>query len=165
MVNNTGGGYKPESGLALQKVTTAVKTIAHWLPATKRAIADAGQVRTLIDEFLRYGLAEELEDQIMNGDGTGENFEGLNTVSGTQTQAYDTDILTTLRKAKTKVRTVGRSRATAYVMNPADWERVDLLQDNENRYYFGGPAGGPADRVGSAGRGVQGGRRGRPVGR
>ncbi|MFI2577704.1 phage major capsid protein [Streptomyces rochei] len=140
LVNNAGGGYKPESGLALAKISTTVKTIAHWLPATKRALADAGQVRTLIDEFLRYGLAEELEDQVMNGDGTGENFEGINTVSGTQSQAYDTDILTTLRKAKTKVRTVGRSRATAYVMNPADWEKVDLLQDNEARYYFGGPA-------------------------
>jgi len=140
LVLNAGGGYKPESGMALQKVSTTVKTIAHWLPATKRAIADAGQMRTLIDEFLRYGLAEELEDQVMNGDGSGENFEGLNTVSGTQSQAYDTNILTTLRKAKTKVRTVGRSRATAYVMNPADWEKVDLLQDNEARYYFGGPA-------------------------
>lgn len=140
LVNNAGGGYKPESGLALQKVSTTVKTIAHWLPATKRALADAGQIRTLIDEFLRYGLAEELEDQIMNGDGTGENFEGISTVSGTQSQAFDTDILTTLRKAKTKVRTVGRSRATAYAMNPADWEKVDLLQDNEARYYFGGPA-------------------------
>ncbi|RAN92654.1 Major capsid protein [Micromonospora saelicesensis] len=139
LINNAGGGYKPESALALAKVSTTVKTIAHWIPATKRALADAGQVRTLIDQFLRYGLEEELEDQMVNGDGTGENFEGLNTVSGTQSQAYDTDILTTLRKAKTKVRTVGRSIATAYVMNPADWEKVDLLQDNEARYYFGGP--------------------------
>jgi HK97 family phage major capsid protein len=140
LINAAGGGYKPESGLALAKVSTTVKTIAHWIPATKRALADAGQVRTLIDEFLRYGLAEELEDQVMNGDGTGENFEGIATVSGTQSQAFDTDILTTLRKAKTKVRTVGRSRATAYAMNPADWEKIDLLQDNEARYYFGGPA-------------------------
>ncbi|WP_431881567.1 phage major capsid protein [Micromonospora chalcea] len=139
LVNNAGGGYKPESGMTLAKVTTSVKTIAHWLPATKRALADAGQVRTLIDQFLRYGLEEELEDQIMNGDGSGENFDGIANVSGTQSQAYDTDLLTTTRKARTKVRTVGRSIPTAYVMNPADWEAIDLLQDNEARYYFGGP--------------------------
>jgi HK97 family phage major capsid protein len=141
LVNNAGGGYKPESGLALAKITTPVKTIAHWMPVTKRALSDAAQIRTLIDAFLRYGLEEELEDQMIQGDGTGENFEGLGTVSGVQAQAWDTDALTTTRKAKTKVRTVGRSMANAYLLNPADLETLDLLQDNEARFYFGGPSG------------------------
>jgi HK97 family phage major capsid protein len=141
LVNNAGGGYKPESGLALAKVTTPVKTIAHWMPVTKRALSDAAQIRTLIDAFLRYGLEEELEDQMIQGDNTGENFEGLATVSGVQAQAWDTNALVTLRKAKTKVRTVGRSVANAYLLNPADLEALDLLTDNENRYYFDGPSG------------------------
>ncbi|GAA2629640.1 phage major capsid protein [Streptomyces axinellae] len=145
LVNNAGGGYKPESALAAAKVTTPVRTIAHWIPITKRSLSDASQIRTLIDSFLRYGLEEELEDQMVSGDGTGENFEGLANVSGVQAQAWDTNALTTLRKAKTKVRTVGRSMANAYLLNPADLETVDLLQDNEGRFYFGGPAG-----VGSA---------------
>jgi HK97 family phage major capsid protein len=141
LVNNAGGGYKPESGVALAKVTAAVKTIAHWMPATKRAMSDAAQVRTLIDAFLMYGLEEELEDQMVQGDNTGENFEGVATVSGTQSQAWDTNLLKTTRKAKTLVRTVGRSIANAYLLNPADTEVLDLLQDNEARFYFGGPAG------------------------
>ena len=66
-------------------------------------------------------------------------------MSGVQAQAWDTNALTTLRKAKTLVRTVGRSMANAYLLNPADLETVDLLQDNEGRFYFGGPGG-----VGSA---------------
>lgn len=136
---NAANGVKPESALALAKVTETVKTIAHWLPATTRALSDAGQIRTLIDTFLRYGLEEELEDQMVNGNGSGENFMGIGNVSGTQSQAFVTDKLTTTRKARTLVRTVGRSTPTAYVMNPADWEAIDLLQDNENRYYFGGP--------------------------
>lgn len=137
----TANGTKPESGLATAKVTTPVKTIAHWIPATKRALSDAAQIRTLIDNFLEYGLEEELEDQIVSGDGTGENFEGLSTVSGTQSQAWDTDLLTTTRKAKTKVRTVGRSVPNAYLLNPLDVETMDLLQDNEGRFYRGGPVG------------------------
>jgi len=132
-------GTKPESTLALAKVTETVKTIAHWIPATKRALSDAGQLRTLIDSFLRYGLEEELEDQMVNGDGTGENFTGINNISGVQAQAWDTNILTTTRKGRTKVRTVGRAVPTAYLFNPSDWETLDLLQDNEARYYFGGP--------------------------
>ena len=102
-------GAKPESGLALSRVTETVKTIAHWLPATKRALADAGQIRTLVDNFLRYGLEEELEDQMVNGDGTGENFTGLLTLSTTTPQAWSTNILTTTRKARTLVRTTGRA--------------------------------------------------------
>jgi HK97 family phage major capsid protein len=147
LVNNANGGYKPESGLALAKVTAAVKTIAHWMPATKRALSDAAQVRTLIDAFLMYGLEEELEDQMIQGDNTGENFEGLGNVSGVQAQAWDTDLLTTTRKAKTKVRTVGRSVANAYLLNPADTEALDLLQDNEARFYFGGPGGAGTAQV------------------
>ena len=48
-------------------MSTTVKTIAHWIPITKRAAADAAQVRTLVDNFLRYGLNEELEDQMLTG--------------------------------------------------------------------------------------------------
>jgi HK97 family phage major capsid protein len=135
-----GTGAKPESAIALSKGTTTVKTIAHWVPATRRALADAGMLRMYIDTFLRYGLEEELEDQILVGDGTGENFTGIMNTSGTQTQAYTTDLLTTLRQARTKVRVTGRSTPTGYVMHPNDWEDLDLLQDNEARYYFGGPS-------------------------
>lgn len=133
-------GTKPESALTLERVTTTVKTIAHWIPVTKRALSDAGQIRTLIDNFLRYGLDEELEDQMVSGSGAGENFTGFANISGVQAQAWDTDILTTTRKARTLVRLVGRATPTAYLLNPSDWQTIDLLQDNEGRYYYGGPA-------------------------
>lgn len=134
-----GSGVKPESGLTLEKVTANVKTIAHWIPATKRALSDAAQIRTLIDNFLEYGLEEELEDQIVTGDGTGENFEGILDVSGTQAQAWDTDLFTTTRKARRKVRTVGRAIPTAYLLNPEDNERIDLEKDGNDRFYGNGP--------------------------
>ena len=135
------GGRKPESAMTLEKVTTNVKTIAHWIPATKRALSDAAQIRTLIDNFLEYGLEEELEDQIVNGDATGENFEGILTVSGTQAQAWDTDLFTTTRKAKRKVKTVGRATATAFLFNPEDNERIDLERDGNDRFFGNGPFG------------------------
>jgi HK97 family phage major capsid protein len=134
-----GTGVKPESDLVLEVVQAPVKTIATWLAATRRALADAGQLRTLIDNELRYMVQEELEDQIVAGSGTGENFTGLFNTTGTQTQAWDTDILTTTRKARTKVQVVGRATPNAYLLNPYDWQTIDLLKDAENRYYFGGP--------------------------
>jgi HK97 family phage major capsid protein len=118
-------GVKPESEMVLEVVTETVKTIAHWIPATSRALQDAGQLRTLIDSFLRYGLEEELEDQILTGSGSGENFTGILNTTGTGTQAYDTSLLTTTRRARTKVMTEGRARPTAWVMNPLLLWRAD----------------------------------------
>lgn len=134
-----GSGSKPESALALLKVLETVKTVAHWIPATTRALADASQLRGLIDAFLLDGLAQEIEDQMVTGDGTGENFTGIAHVSGVQAQAWSSDLLETTRKARTLVRLVGRARPTAYVFHPNDWEEIDLLQDNEARYFMGGP--------------------------
>lgn len=136
------GGVKPESGMEFEKDSTTVKTIAHWIPATKRALADASQVRTLIDQFLRYGLEEELEDQILAGNGVGENFLGLANTSGVQTQSAPgsgQDNFDITRMARRKVRIGGRARPSAYVMNPIDWEKFELMRDGNDRFYAGGP--------------------------
>ena len=133
-------GQKPEGSMTFERVSETVKTIAEWVAITKRAASDAPQLRGIVNDELRADLEEELEDQIVNGTGVGENFTGLVSVSGTQDQAFDTNVMTTTRRGRTKVRTVGRAVPTAYVLNPLDWEAIDLLQDNEARYYYGGPS-------------------------
>jgi HK97 family phage major capsid protein len=135
-------GLKPESALALVSVSDTIKTIAHWIPATTRVLADAPQIRGLIDSFLRQGIDEELEDQIMNGAGTGENFRGFYdyvTDTDIATEAFATSALVTARKARTTLRVTGRATPTAFVMHPADWEDFDLLADETGAYYWGGP--------------------------
>ncbi|AEL19934.1 major capsid protein [Mycobacterium phage Tapioca] len=139
LVLATGGGYKPEGSWAFEVVQTNVKTIAEWVPVTRRALADVAQLEGLINDELSKDVAEAEEDQILNGNGSGENFTGINNTSGVQTQAWTTDFLTTTRKAITKARTVGRVNPTAWVFNPEDAEMIDLLKDGENRYYYGGP--------------------------
>ena len=62
-------------------------------------------------------------------------------------QAWDTDLLTTIRKARTAVTVTGRSRPTAMAVHPNDAEALDLLKDDQGRYYFAGPANGGAERV------------------
>lgn len=150
LINAAGGGYKPESGLAVARTSTTVRTIAHWIPVTKRALADAAQMVTLIDGFLEYGLEEVLEDQMIAGDGTGENFEGLANVSGVQSQAAVADPagrpagfgrLLALRRAKTKVLLNGRATPNGYVMNPTDVEVLDEIATGMDQFYFGGPSG------------------------
>lgn len=132
-------GAKPEGSMAFEKVQAAVKTIAVWLPATKRALSDAAQIRGIIDQELRDDLMEELEDQSLNGDGDGENFTGVINTSGILEQAWDTDILTTARKAITTLDVTGLSQPTAWVLHPSDWETIELLRDGNDRFYWGGP--------------------------
>lgn len=119
-------GVKPESAMALEVVSTTVKTIAHWIPITKRAASDAPQVRTLVDSFLRYGLEEELEDQELNGAGTGENFEGITTAVSQNVGSTGTDIDAIVDAIRT-VRVTGRRRPNALVINPADWYSTNFL--------------------------------------
>lgn len=144
-----GSGVKPEGGMTWEKVTATVKTIAEWVPATKRALSDAAQLRGIIDQELRDDIREEEEDQVLSGNGTGENLTGILETSGTQSQSFATDIFVTTRQARRKVRTVGRSIPTAYVMNPEDWEQFDLAREGAGTGQFlgGGPFGATQPRL------------------
>lgn len=126
----SGGGYKPEGAWAFSRHTATVKTIAEWVPATKRALADAGQLAGLINDELRADIAEVEETQILRGDGEGENLPGILSTSGIQQQAFDTDIFTTVRRAITKARVVGRVVPNAVALSPEDVETVDLAREN-----------------------------------
>ena len=138
--NASGGGYKPEGAWAFEVVTTNVKTIAEWVPVTKRALADVAQLEGLINDQLSADVAEAEEAQILNGNGSGENFTGITATSGIQTQAFSTDLFETVRKGVTLLRTVGRVNPTAIVLNPSDAEAIDLTKDGNDRYYYGGPS-------------------------
>jgi len=147
-VTEAQGGLKPESGFEFERDSTDVKNIANWMPITKRALADVAQIRTLIDNFLRYNLEEALEVELITGDGTGEHFLGLANTPGIQTQAVSGDAFDTTRKARTKVRIGGRATPTAYVMNPMDWESIDLLRTPGETVFFGsGPYGMTTPRL------------------
>ena len=142
LVPAVGGGYKPEGAWAFAVRQATVKTVAEWVPATKRALADVGQLEGLINDELQKDLAEVREDQLLNGDGLGENLLGITKVSGIQTQAAVAgDLFASIRKGITKLRTVGRSNPTGIVINPIDAETIDLTKDLQGRYYYGGPQG------------------------
>lgn len=126
VTNNAGGGYKPEGTMAFEKVTTPVETVAVWIPVTKRALADAAQLRGIIDQELRDSLMDEIETNILFGQAT-PDFVGLAETTGILTQAFSTNILTTARKAITNLATNGlEASPTAFVVAPADWEAVEL---------------------------------------
>lgn len=139
LVLNAGGGYKPEGAWAFARKTATVKTIAEWVPASKRSLADAGQLEGLINDELRKDIEEAEDTQILNGSGSGENLTGILATSGIQTQSFSTDLFESVRKGITKAKTVGRVNPNGIVMNPADVEVVDLAKDANEQFYGLGP--------------------------
>lgn len=133
-----GSGVKPEGSWTYERETAVVKTIAEWVPATKRALSDVAALEGLINDELRADVAEAEEDQIVSGDGTGENLTGILETDGIQSQAFTTDIFTSVRKAITKAQTVGRVNPNGIMISPADAETIDLAKASGTGNYLGG---------------------------
>jgi len=133
-------GVKPESSLTFAVVSTPVQTIAHLIPISRRAAADAPQVRQLVDAFLLQGLREEEEDQILNGNGTSPNLRGiLQTVGISTVGSAGTDIDAVVDAIRT-VR-ADRRRPNGLVAHPSDWYSTGFLlaKDTTGRYMLGDP--------------------------
>ena len=136
------GGQKPESAMTFAAVSTPVETIAHLMPITRRAAADAPQVRSLVDAFLLVGLREEEEDQILNGNGTSPNLRGILQTAGISTVgSAGTDIDAIVDAVRT-IR-ADRCSPTAMVVHPNDWFSTGFLlaKDTTGRYLLGDPRG------------------------
>ena len=132
---------KPESDLTFSKQTANVKTIAHWIQASRQVMDDAPMLQSYVNTRLLYGLALREEDQLLNGDGTGDDLEGINHVA----TAYDTTLNASgdtradiIAHAIYQV-TESEYSASGIILNPRDWHNIALLKDGEGRYIFGGP--------------------------
>lgn len=132
-------GVKPESSMTFAVVSTPVETIAHLIPISRRAAADAPQVRQLIDAFLLYGLKEEEEDQILNGNGTSPNLSGITDQSISTVGSAGTDLDAIVDAIRT-IRADNRE-PSAMVIHPNDWFSTGFLlsKDTAGNYLVGDP--------------------------
>lgn len=133
------GGSKPTSDVTFESATDRVKKIAVWMPVTEEALADVPQMQGYIQELLRYDLKLEEENQILKGDGIGENLNGLMTQAtiydANLTKAGDTSI-DIVRRGIYQVRKQSKLSADGVVMSELDWMNIELQKDGENRYLF-----------------------------
>ncbi|PIJ58731.1 capsid protein [Erwinia sp. OLMDLW33] len=132
---------KPESDITFSKQTANVKTVAHWIQASRQVMDDAPMLQSYVNNRLMYGLALAEERQLLNGDGNGDDLEGLNHVA----TAYDSSLNATgdtradiIAHAVYQV-TESEFSASGIILNPRDWHSIALLKDGEGRYIFGGP--------------------------
>jgi HK97 family phage major capsid protein len=117
-------GAKPESDATYTPATVPVSTIAHWVAATKWALADVGQLRALIDNGLTRGIGAKVAAAVLVGDGVAPEWFGLNNLVSIPAQAYATSPLATIRAGLLAVENAGYN-PNGVVMNPADWAAID----------------------------------------
>lgn len=137
-------GAAPESAIAWVVRSTGVQDITHFIPATKRALADAGQVATMIDAELRDGVEERLDSQMLNGDGVGNNLRGILNTAGILTTAVGVGPPVEIRsdalhRAMTLIR-LGFREPTGVLIHPSDWEQIVLEKDANGQYIYGPPS-------------------------
>lgn len=135
------GAVKPESAYAFQLQTVNTQVIAHWIPASRQVLDDAPQLRGIIDGELRYGLALAEETQLLYGDNTGANLNGM----VPQATAYVAPFTV---PSPTMIDLLGLAIVQAaladfppdgIVIHPSDWMRIRLTKDADGKYIFGDP--------------------------
>lgn len=132
------GMPKPQSDLSFELVTTTVKTLAHWVRASKQVLADLPMLQSYIDGRLRYGLMYVEEQQLLAGDGTGQNLLGLIPQATPFNEALcgnDDTPIDVLRRAILQTR-IAEYRASAIVLNPVDWAGIELQKDSTGQYLW-----------------------------
>ena len=134
---------KPESTLKFDIVATSAKVIAHWMKASRQVLDDISQLRSIIDQRLLFGLGYVEEVQLLSGDGTGQNLNGIIPQATAYSPAIslaDLNIIDVLRLAMLQS-ALALFPATGHVLHPTDWAQIETLKDGIGRYVIGNPQG------------------------
>lgn len=133
---------KPQGDLTIDLKTAVVKTIAQWIPASRQILADAPNLRSMIDNELMYMIEFFLENQIVAGDGTGNNFTGILNTAGIQSRVHKvsgraftaTDTIgDTMRRMITDI-ALEFYEADGFIVHPTQGEGLELEKGSDGHY-------------------------------
>ena len=112
------------------------------MPVQNQQLEDWAQLRSLIDGRLRYSVKRTEEEQILFGNGTPPNLEGILDVAGTTNIATDgrydavnDTLIDVVRRGITDVLVAGY-QPNAVVLHPYDWETIVLEKGSDQRYVW-----------------------------
>ena len=143
------GQLKPQSNITFDLKSAPVRTIAHFMKASRQILDDSTQLQSYIVGRLRYGLGSAEEGELLYGDGTGQHLLGIVPQASAYSAAFapalatDIDIL---RLASLQA-TLALYPSTGYVLHPTDWAKIETTKDTLGRYIVGDPQGQTAPRL------------------
>jgi len=140
---------KPESSLTFELLSAPVRTVAHWIKASKQVLEDAPMLASYIDTRMRYGVEYRIDSQLLNGNGTGQNISGL-TDTGNYTAfnpVTGDDPIDSINRAIYAVIAADYA-PTAILLNPVDWGSIERSKaSGSGEYVFGDPGSAVGPRL------------------
>lgn len=132
------GAAVGDTDITFDLVTTNVKAIGHMVTASRQILNDAPMLASYIDTRANYGLKLVEENQILSGDGLGQNLLAL----VPQATAYTGALVGTgvtkvdvIRKAILQCR-LAELVPNFVVLNPTDWAEIELLKTTDGQYLW-----------------------------
>lgn len=122
-------------------VTESVRKIAAVMKESDEMIDDLPWLASAIDNRGLYLVQLFEEDQLLNGNGSGTNLNGILNRTGIltgQTATGEPNVADAIFRAMTDISTNSPFTADGIVINPADYQTLRLAKDSNNQYYGGG---------------------------
>lgn len=139
------GALKPTSTLSITNNPGFLAVVAHLSEYVGTyLLKDNAQLATFVERNLLWGLKDALEEQILNGTGLEDtydgkprkNIRGIMNTTGVQQQDATAEPIITLRAASTKLETAGFA-SDVYMLNPLDWEAIETNRNTSGNFDLG----------------------------
>jgi phosphoribosylcarboxyaminoimidazole (NCAIR) mutase len=130
------GAAKPESPKTFEYVQQALVKLAHWVAIADEMFEDVSSLETFINTQMARGVLQKLEDQVLNGSGTGGQMTGLLTAT-TQSVAAGVPLSAAFLSAIATIQAQGY-QPNGIVVNPLDFALI-VGESAPNAGYYLGP--------------------------
>lgn len=144
---------KPVSDMTTALADAKVFTYADGYDVTNQLLSDGPAFASYMNSELEYSLDNVVEDYLLNGSGSSGNPRGILNTSGVQGKTYvagaglpvnEASAKAFIRASRLAIRDIVRlpgGVVDAVVLSPEMDAEIDLLQDDNGRYYSQGPFG------------------------
>lgn len=137
----TEGQAKGQSDFDLKAKDAPVQTRAAYMRLSRQMLDDTSFITGYINQRAPKKLFLDEDNQILYGDGTGNNIEGISQVAQSYSLVMDSSTivhkLDVLGNAVAQARTQnGEYMANLALINPIDYYNIAFSKDTENRYLF-----------------------------
>ena len=121
-------------------VTEALNKVAGFIKESDELVEDLPFLKSAIDGRLLYQLGLYIENQLLNGLGTGGQIRGLLNRVGIQTETSvgAADNADAIYRAISKTELGSGLSADGIAINPADYQKLRLSRDANGQYFGGG---------------------------
>jgi HK97 family phage major capsid protein len=133
------GTLKPAGDLELTDAQVKAVTIPVWLKFKRQQLADVPQLAQTANDRLIYAVNRGIENQIISGNGVGQNMLGILAQPNVQTEAFSAnEVLADGVSLGIRDILLADLEPNAVVVNPTDMQRIWTAKSAGSGEYFGG---------------------------